>query len=138
VDAARKELFDAVLMDIQMPKMNGYEATRLIRTLAGCESLPIIAMTAHAMKGDEEKCLEAGMDGYVAKPINQDRFFSTLWRLLRTRKRVEEECAPITADPHIVSLPPKRDVPPPEGSPGASRVRLPVMRPRMVNSQESM
>jgi CheY-like chemotaxis protein len=72
-------------MDIQMPKMNGYEATGRIRSLPGCDSLPIIAMTAHAMKGDEEKCLEAGMDGYVAKPINQDRLFYTLWRRLRNR-----------------------------------------------------
>jgi CheY-like chemotaxis protein len=88
VAAVKKENFDAVLMDIQMPKMNGYQATRQIRALPGCDDLPIIAMTAHAMKGDEEKCLEAGMDGYVAKPINQDRFFYTLWRRLRNRKRV--------------------------------------------------
>jgi two-component system, sensor histidine kinase and response regulator len=87
VNAVQKERFDAVLMDVQMPKMNGYEATRQIRILPGCDSLPIIAMTAHAMKGDEEKCLESGMDGYVAKPINQDRFFYTLWRLLRTQKK---------------------------------------------------
>jgi CheY-like chemotaxis protein len=79
-------------MDIQMPKMNGYQATRQIRALPGCDDLPIIAMTAHAMKGDEEKCLEAGMDGYVAKPINQDRFFYTLWRRLRNRKRVTVNC----------------------------------------------
>ncbi len=88
--AVKREIFDGVLMDIQMPKMNGYQATRLIRALPGCDELPIIAMTAHAMKGDEEKCLEAGMDGYVAKPINQDRFFYTLWRLLRNRKRLAE------------------------------------------------
>ncbi len=90
VAAVKSEIFDGVLMDIQMPKMNGYQATRQIRALPGCEELPIIAMTAHAMKGDEEKCLEAGMDGYVAKPINQDRFFYTLWRLLRNRKRLAE------------------------------------------------
>jgi signal transduction histidine kinase/CheY-like chemotaxis protein len=87
VAAVKKEMFDGILMDIQMPKMNGYKATRLIRTLPGYDTLPIIAMTAHAMKGDEEKCLEAGMDGYVSKPINQDRFFYTLWHLLRNRKR---------------------------------------------------
>ncbi len=87
VQAVQQQIFDGVLMDIQMPKMNGYEATRLIRELPGCARLPIIAMTAHAMKGDEEKCLEAGMDGYIAKPINQDRLFSTLSHLLRGRRR---------------------------------------------------
>jgi two-component system, sensor histidine kinase and response regulator len=86
VQAVRETLFDGVLMDIQMPRMNGYEATRRIRMLPDCGRLPIIAMTAHAMKGDEEKCLEAGMDGYIAKPINQDRLFHTLWRFLRNRR----------------------------------------------------
>ena len=89
VKAVKTRLYDAVLMDVQMPRMNGYQATRQIRKLPGCAELPIVAMTAHAMKGDEEKCLEAGMDGYVAKPINQDRFFYTLWRVLKNRKRVE-------------------------------------------------
>jgi signal transduction histidine kinase/CheY-like chemotaxis protein len=90
VQAVRERHFDGVLMDIQMPKMNGYEATRLIRSLPGCATLPIIAMTAHAMKGDEEKCLEAGMDGYISKPINQDRLFTTLSHLLRGHRKVDD------------------------------------------------
>ena len=90
VAAMREESFDAVLMDIQMPRMNGYEATRLIREMPQGAAIPIVAMTAHAMKGDEERCLEAGMDGYISKPVNQDRLFHTLWRLLRTRKRLSE------------------------------------------------
>ncbi|MFZ1986240.1 MAG: response regulator [Desulfatitalea sp.] len=94
VDAVTHQAFDAVLMDIQMPKMNGYEATRLIRQLPQGRSIPIAAMTAHAMKGDEEKCLEAGMDDYISKPINQDRLFQTLWRLLRSRKQSSEGTAP--------------------------------------------
>ncbi len=91
VEAVKNGLYDAVLMDVQMPRMNGYQATRQIRKLPGGDDLPIVAMTAHAMKGDEEKCLEAGMNGYVAKPINQDRFFYTLWRVLKNRKRIEEQ-----------------------------------------------
>ncbi|BDD87713.1 hypothetical protein DPPLL_20780 [Desulfofustis limnaeus] len=90
VEGVGAEKFDAVLMDIQMPVMNGYEATRKIRSLPDCATLPIIAMTAHAMKGDEEKCLEAGMDGYIAKPINQDRLFHTLWRFLRNKRPISE------------------------------------------------
>ncbi|MBR9987957.1 MAG: response regulator [Desulfosarcina sp.] len=93
VQAIRDTPFDAVLMDIQMPRMNGYEATRKIRELPQGGTIPIVAMTAHAMKGDEEKCLEAGMDGYISKPVNQDRLFHTLWRLLRTRGRLSEQIA---------------------------------------------
>ncbi|MDL2275878.1 response regulator, partial [Desulfosarcina sp. OttesenSCG-928-G10] len=85
VDAVRDGSFDAVLMDIQMPKMNGYEATQWIRQLPTGVTLPIVAMTAYAMKEDEEKALEAGMDGYVSKPISQDQLFHTLWRLLHNR-----------------------------------------------------
>ncbi len=89
-----RESFDAVLMDIQMPRINGFQATQQIRQIPGCETLPIIAMTAHALKGDEEKCLEAGMDGYVSKPINQDRLFYTIWRHLLNKKRVTDADGP--------------------------------------------
>ena len=70
----------AVLMDIQMPEMDGYEATRAIRQQPRFAHLPIIAMTAHAMSGDREKCLEAGMDNYVAKPFEPDEIFAMLVR----------------------------------------------------------
>ena len=94
VELADCTQFDAILMDIQMPVMNGYEATRMIRAKASCTKLPIIAMTAHAMKGDEEKCLEAGMDGYIAKPINQERLFHVLWRFLRGHRPKMDPGAP--------------------------------------------
>ena len=72
--------FDLIFMDVQMPEMNGYEATALIREKekAGSRHTPIIALTANAMKGDRELCLEAGMDGYLSKPISKDELAAAL------------------------------------------------------------
>lgn len=75
VDAARKERFDLVFMDIQMPLMDGFEATNEIRSFElsqGLQPVPVIAMTAYALQGDRDRCLAAGMDGYIAKPIKED------------------------------------------------------------------
>ncbi len=78
VELAGKIAFDAILMDIQMPEMDGYEATKVIRSDTSKRQLPIIAMTANAMTGDRERCLAAGMDDHVAKPIEPRHLFETL------------------------------------------------------------
>jgi CheY-like chemotaxis protein len=86
VAAWAADQYDVVLMDVQMPEMDGLEATTRIRELerarATTSRTPIIAMTANAMKGDKERCLEAGMDGYVSKPVKRQTLFAEIERVL--------------------------------------------------------
>jgi len=85
VAAVENESFDLVLMDVQMPEMDGYQATSVIREREARMGghVPIVALTAHAMKGDQERCLSAGMDGYVAKPIRRAELEHVIDKVLR-------------------------------------------------------
>jgi PAS domain S-box-containing protein len=80
VDAYRGYSFDAIVMDCQIPILDGYKATGVIRQIERHNGIhtPIIAMTAHALRGDREKCLESGMDDYLSKPIDADKFYATV------------------------------------------------------------
>ncbi len=101
--------FDLVLMDVQMPEMGGFEATAAIREREKAigTHVPIIAMTAYAMKGDRERCLEAGMDAYLSKPIEAKRLFETLESVVPVSARTEasavrEETAAGVVDEHAL------------------------------------
>lgn len=83
LEKLQTECFDAVLLDCQMPVMDGYTAAREIRRLSGAVSqIPIVAMTAHAMTGDREKCIDAGMNEYITKPVKKDAIAAVLARVL--------------------------------------------------------
>jgi two-component system, sensor histidine kinase and response regulator len=82
-EVARYE-FDLILMDVQMPEMDGLEATRILR--ARGVRTPIIALTAHAMQGDRDKCLRAGMNAYVSKPIQPEEVFEAIEEAVATSR----------------------------------------------------
>jgi len=96
--AFEKGAFDLILMDVQMPEMDGFETTARIREKEKERGghIPIIAMTAHAMKGDREKCLAAGMDGYVSKPVRPDIITETINETLKIRGQGSEPIFPGT------------------------------------------
>jgi len=93
VETWKRERFDLILMDVQMPEMGGFEATAAIRhaELGGAMHIPIVAMTARAMAGDRESCLEAGMDAYVAKPISAAELVTAIESVVSGRPTVKEE-----------------------------------------------
>jgi two-component system, sensor histidine kinase and response regulator len=102
IDALAQDSFDLVLMDVQMPEMDGFEATRAIREMEKKSGMhvPIIAMTAHAMKGDRERCLEVGMDAYVPKPISAEKLLETIKVIVSdppSGKETESQATPAPA-----------------------------------------
>jgi CheY-like chemotaxis protein/HPt (histidine-containing phosphotransfer) domain-containing protein/two-component sensor histidine kinase len=91
-----KEHIDVILMDVQMPEMDGFEATELIRDREKGNGghIPIVAMTAHAMKGDRERCLAAGMDSYISKPIRAEQLFTVIQNLANRPQEKKKEGTP--------------------------------------------
>jgi len=99
LEKVQKEQYNAVLMDVQMPVMDGFTATSHIRQWeAGKGHIPIIAMTAHALKGDRERCIEAGMDDYVSKPLQPQTLISAIDRWVRGKEEKAGDAADIRHD----------------------------------------
>jgi two-component system sensor histidine kinase/response regulator len=112
VEAAKQAQYDAILMDIQMPVMDGYTASREIRNLKSeTRNVPIIAMTAHAMAGDEQKSIEAGMNDHVTKPIDPDQLFAALvkWIKPASERTVFQKPQAIDAIPEPDQAVPEED-----------------------------
>jgi CheY-like chemotaxis protein/HPt (histidine-containing phosphotransfer) domain-containing protein len=112
LEALNEQLFDLVMMDIQMPVMDGHETTRRIRSDPRYRGLPVIAMTAHAMFEEREKCFEVGMDDHVSKPIEAEALFNTLKNWLKIEKRNRKTISHASANKAV------RDEPLPDELPG--------------------
>ena len=89
VAVAQRESPDVILMDLQLPIMNGYEAARLVKEVPALRGVPIIAVTAFAMVGDRDKILARGFDGYIAKPITPERFVSEVEGFIASARRAD-------------------------------------------------
>lgn len=85
IEAAKKQQVDLIIMDIKMPKMDGYEATRRIRRLKKYKSIPIIALTSYAMREDKERVMKAGCTGYMSKPITPEIFTEEIKKFLEVK-----------------------------------------------------
>lgn len=85
IEAAEKQQVDLIIMDIKMPKMDGYETTRRIRRLKKYKSIPIIALTSYAITEDKEKAIKAGCTGYMSKPITPEIFISEIKKFLEVK-----------------------------------------------------
>ncbi|MBF0274936.1 MAG: response regulator, partial [Nitrospinae bacterium] len=102
VQMAEKKEYDGILMDLQMPEMDGLKATGVLRANETFKELPIIAMTANAMAGDKERCLEAGMNDHVAKPIDPKALFSTLEKWIKPKNPVTAKQKTKTSEQEII------------------------------------
>lgn len=103
VEAAWKQPYSLILMDIQMPEMDGYNATEIIRKEMGLE-VPIIAMTAHAMAGEKEKCIRLGMNDYISKPIKEDILYGLIRQYAMPKDEPDEEATPMISLQYLHEL----------------------------------
>ena len=102
---ATTQTFDLIFMDIQMPEMDGFEAVRTIREKEVTGRVPIVALTANAMQGDRDRCLSAGMDGYLSKPIRLMNLEQSIQQVAKATARCSEVAAPATIKADIATLP---------------------------------
>jgi CheY-like chemotaxis protein len=101
LEALEKSAFDLVLMDVQMPILDGLEATRLIRQDARWRTLPIVGLTAHAMVGDRQRCLDAGMNDYLAKPVRPAELLETVKKYVPPPPATQAKDVPDSRQPQM-------------------------------------